>query len=463
MPTNTSPFTTTPDPFDSLADLFLGDSDQGDPTSFASSAQTPRRDQATTRPIETRGLIVGHLPVIASAWVAQHARDLAKQLEAPVAILSRSPGRVALDLQGLEPHQRPTKADSLDDAIKAATNAGIGAWLIRTDAITELALAELTALDALTILTGHDEAAVVAAYRALKGLTSTTSNLEPVVPALHLAVMGANHDQGRPAAERLRRAAASFLETGLASVNITHKVGTGSAARLFEGECDTDIDQLIQQLPKQATTPTHRPTHASTRAPTQPSTHPAAATDPHAERQGKLRLTRGDSDHASRIGPVETHQHPNDAEQTAPVGSETQIHNQTHTQPHTPSMHTHRPEALAPLLGLSTLDPRCPYADEVELAADAEGRAHLIIHAEGATHSLANALESLEIARAWLAAHVTILAAATQNAIRTSPPLDPASHLVVDHAAGARRLLDSQTRLYVLAKGRAETICVPLN
>ena len=72
--------------FDSLADLFLGDDPHREPTH---------------RAIETRGLIVGHLPVLASAWVAQHARDLAAERNAPVAVVSRAGGRVTIDLHGV--------------------------------------------------------------------------------------------------------------------------------------------------------------------------------------------------------------------------------------------------------------------------------------------------------------------------------------------------------------------------
>lgn len=409
------------DPFDSLADLFLGD-----------EVQLPAAPPAA---IQTRGLIVGHLPVLASAWIAQHARDLAADLQGPVAVVNRAAGRVTIDLHG-QP-QRIQPADTLDDAIAEAMHLGVRAWLIRADAVTELSLADASQLSGLSILTGHDEAALVAAYRALKGLTSNPDEIDPDVPEIHVAVMGANDAQGRPAAEKLRRAAESFLQTGLASVSITEKIGTGSAARLFDGDSELSIDDLLDHLPAE-----HEPVSANQ----QPASH--------------LRLSHGDpaaGDHASRIGPVDTI-----TETTAPAPIAAV---RPQSEPAMPTTHTpsSTPDTLAPLLGLATLEPRCPYADEVELATDTEGRAHLIIHAEGATHTLAGALESLEIARAWLAAHLTLLAAATNNAVRATPPLDPACHLVVDHAAGARRLLDGPTRLYVLAQGRTETICVPLN
>lgn len=415
------------DMFDSLADLFLGDD--------------PHRG-AAQRPIQTRGLIVGHLPVLASAWIAQHARDLAEQLRGPVAVVARAAGRVTIDLHGptLLTADRIQPASTLDDAVAEAMNAGVCAWLIRADAVTELSLADSSTLTGLSILTGHDEAALVAAYRVLKGLTANAADFdldaESDIPEIHVAVMGATDAQGRPAAEKLRRAAESFLQTGLASVSITHKIGAGSAARLFDGESELTIEELLGRLPTQM------------------------ATVSNTQHRSHLRLANGD--HASRIGPVDTHPEPRTTRSIDHDAPATIASVRTH-QEERAAGDTARQESLAPLIGLMPLEPRCPYADEVELAADAEGRAHLIIHAEGATHTLAGAIESLEIARAWLAAHLTLLAAATGHAVRSSPPLDPACHLVVDHAAGARRLLDGPTRLYALAQGRSETLCIPLN
>jgi len=47
--------------------------------------------------------------------------------------------------------------------------------------------------------------------------------------------------------------------------------------------------------------------------------------------------------------------------------------------------------------------------------------------------------------------------------VKANPPLAAARHLVVEHAASARRLLDSDLKVYVKARGQHETMCVPLN
>lgn len=117
--------------------------------------------------------------------------------------------------------------------------------------------------------------------------------------------------------------------------------------------------------------------------------------------------------------------------------------------------------SLASMLGLAPIEPRCPYADDVELATDTEGRAHLIAHAE--QQDISRAVESLQIAETWIGAHLTLLGAATQGAVRTSPPLEPMRHLIVDHAPAARRLLDSGIKVSVLAQGNHESMCIALN
>ena len=118
-------------------------------------------------------------------------------------------------------------------------------------------------------------------------------------------------------------------------------------------------------------------------------------------------------------------------------------------------------KSQASLLGLAAVDARCPYADDVEIASDHEGRPHLIASTEG--QDIARSIESLQIAQAWIAAHISLVAAATGGKIRTNPPMESSMHLIVEHAASARRLLDGDLSVYVIARGDQETLCVPLN
>ena len=76
---------------------------------------------------------------------------------------------------------------------------------------------------------------------------------------------------------------------------------------------------------------------------------------------------------------------------------------------------------------------------------------------------MARPLESLQIASDWIGAHLTLLSSATTGKVKANPPLAASRHLIVDHAASARRILDSSIKVYVKAQGQQETLCVPLN
>lgn len=399
--------------FDDLADLFLGD-----------APPTPRAP--TDASVHVSSLIVGHLPVIAAPWISQHARDLARTIAAPVAVLSRSGDRTTLDLYNAPafPEQR-----TIEDAIAQAALARVRRWLVRTDAVSELSALDLARVDSVTLLTGADDAAVVGAYRAIKGLVADASELDERQVTLNLAVMGSDRSKARGAAEKIRKAARSFLQTGLADVTMSEKVSSGgSSTRTFDGSSEMQLADLLELIPRQLAAPSSNGSTASLRLAgldtPPPARHPAQNESPHTETHTP-EPARADVS-ASRLGPIE------------PASA-----------------------SNAGLLGLTRLEARCPYADEVEIAVDHEGRAHLIALAEG--QDMARPLESLQIAYDWIGAHLTLLASATGGRVRSTPPLAASRHLIVDHAASTRRLLDSDLKVYVKARGQQETLCVPLN
>ncbi|GAB5495723.1 MAG: hypothetical protein Phyf2KO_08030 [Phycisphaerales bacterium] len=428
------PNMTDPSTFDELADLFLGDD------------TIPERTPTADRAVNVNVLIVGHLPVIAAPWISQHARDVSRASQSPVAVLSRSGDRTTLDLFNTP---ELSEQHTIEGAIDQAISAGCSRWLIRTDAVSELSAREHERVDAVTLLTGADDAAVVGAYRAIKGLVADGSELDEHAVGINLAVMGSESQKARGAAEKIRKAVRSFLQAGLADVSLSEKVSAGGASvRTFDNSSELGLDELLSMIPRELSSRNSdsdisgnsmkvslrlardlldaEPSPARTveRATSRPApssshesvTHTPAETEP----------TDRDPVSASRVGPMDS------------------------------ASRSH-----ASLIGLTSIEARCPYADEIEIAADHEGRAHLIATTEG--QDIARSIESLQIAHAWLSAHVSLLSAATGGKIRANPPLESSSHLIVEHAASARRLLDSEMSVYVLARGNQETLCVPLN
>src|SRR5262249_33903539 len=147
--------------YDALADLFLGENGAARPaaSSGASEASSPARPAPAAGPL-VEGLILGHLPVLASAWVQQYARQLAMDHNGPVAPLRLRAGEASLEVIGSrlkeDCHQKPGLELALAEAAAHAV-----AWLLRVDETTEPRLPELPGFSAITLLTGADEAAVV--------------------------------------------------------------------------------------------------------------------------------------------------------------------------------------------------------------------------------------------------------------------------------------------------------------
>lgn len=428
------PNMTDPSTFDELADLFLGDDTLPEPT--------PTDD----RSVSVNVLIVGHLPVFAAPWISQHARDVSRASLSPVAVLSRSGDRTTLDLYNTP---ELSEQHTIEGAIEQAISAGCSRWLIRTDAVSELSAREHERVDAVTLLTGADDAAVVGAYRAIKGLVADGSELDEHAVCINLAVMGSETQKARGAAEKIRKAVRSFLQAGLADVTLSEKVSAGgTSVRTFDSSSEVGLDELLSMIPREAARRLRDSDIGGSNL------------------KGNLRLARDllEADPA----PAQAVERATEAPAPAPT-HETASHSSADTEraEHDPVSASRvgpmdsASRSHASLIGLTSIEARCPYADEIEIAADHEGRAHLIATTEG--QDIARSIESLQIAHAWLSAHVSLLSAATGGKIRANPPLESSSHLIVEHAASARRLLDSEMSVYVLAKGNQETLCVPLN
>lgn len=410
-PSGRPPSLTDLETFDDLADLFLGEE----------MPPAPRASAEST--VHVSSLVAGHLPVIAAPWISQHARETSRAIAAPVAVLSRSGGRTTLDLYNAPALQ---EQHTIEGAIDQAVAARVRRWLVRTDAVSELSARDIARVDSVTLLTGADDAAVVGAYRAIKGLVADSSELDERPMVLNLAVMGSGKAKARGAAEKIRRAARSFLQTGLADVTMSEKIAAGgSSVRTFDGESALDLEQILARIPRQLP-PASAHALQDTGSLRLAGHEMPEAQAPKREEPRAAEPMRHDVS-ASRLGPIEQN-----------GGS-----------------------SHAGLLGLTHLEARCPYADDIEIAVDHEGRAHLIALAEG--QDMARPLESLQIATDWIGAHLTLLASATGGRVKANPPLAASRHLVVEHAASARRLLDSDLKVYVKARGQHETMCVPLN
>lgn len=325
--------------YDALADLFLDD-ERHDPIPFPQEPPSPLL--ATERVIE--GLIVGHLPVLASAWVSQYARHRNRELGCPIALMRLRAGRASIDLFGVDDAD---SADSFEDAVRLADQVD-AAWILRVDEPDEPRLADAD-IDDLTLLTGADQAAIVASYRVIKRLAG---EVEPEDGPAHvrLAAMGSDERGAATIGEKVKRAATTFLGCEIEVAGVVSRIEPGRACTIFDAPMDLSVDRVVDAIRAVAIAPAR------------------------------------DEDIIVGASVDE----PAPAEQPEPLAAP-----------------AHPTTTLASHVnGLHALPTTCPYAEGVELARDDAGRLHLL------SSAAPSGVAGLLSAKQWATMHAALLAAA---------------------------------------------------
>ncbi len=411
--------------YDALAELFLG----GDP-----AVAHARRSQERTQPnsgeaeepivpgtLDVELLILGHLPVRAGAWVEQYARTEAQESGEPVALLRVSGEDVALDLAGASLNgstNGSTISRGLGEAMARA--AGIARRMVlQVDEVEEPALAADPRVSAVTILCGVNEAAVVAAYRTIKALAGTWENRQASDPAdgprVRMAFMGAAEDEAEAAAEKLRRACATFLRQPVELAAAVRRISPGPRTSLFRGTIRGGAEALLDVI---ATAGSAK--GPGTERKEMPARHSAPCVEPPARRLAHA----GATDDDECLGGADE----------------------------APRLCRHMP-------GLRTLPVRWPDDERIEFAADASGVIHVLVQDEEG-----RGFERGAAAAAWAARHAALIAKASAE-VPVSPRARPVIHLLTDRPKAFRHLLDAEVRVHVLAPVSASQgwYCAELN
>ena len=377
------------DDYDAIAELFLGGDSATTPQ--ARSADSSGTTEQIPAPCEY--LLLGHLPGTAAPWPAQYAAAFAANTGERVGLIKLDSGIITVDLVGEPALASP--APTLDDAVRTLRRRAGRTLIVSNDAATIRPGPH--GRPPVTVITGADEAAIVAAYRMIRSLSSA-------VGAVTLAVMGADD----AAAERVHRqvsdAAAGFLSSELALGPSVRRVGTIPRVNLYRGEDPRSIGDIIAAL--------------------------SARTDQ-------------DENPPDSLLPAHTH---------APTAIKIQPDSATAQRdaPPTPNLHASR------IAGLTLIESRCPYHEQLELAADAAGA--LAIVSVGGVETVAELLA----AKTWAKDHARLLAKAESSL--TNQTADPTLHLMTDRPAAARGLIGSGVRVHVLARASADGwACLPLD
>lgn len=448
--------TNSADAFDSLADMFLGGVSSPAPdsppkTEHPAASENTHTEQAFTctpsldqTPVTAahpiiEGLILGHLPMMASLWAAQYVRMCTAQSGLPVGMirLDAASGQARVEL--FQPSSDGAQAltlgcpagSSLDlaAAIDAASHKARRIVVLATDASQEVMLAVSPRIHSMAVLTGADDASAVAAYKTIKRLASHTHERPSDAPAtrFRIAVLGSDKARADALWHRLSDSAREFLDVHIEYAGHAKQIAGGvPGSLLFDGSSAMTLQAIIEGI-------THnRPGPADSSS---PATTPRPSTT-----------------------------------DTAPM-NETANGHYTHTAPahttHTPvaSRLPQTPEAKPAgtlLAGFSPLAIRCPFDAAAILAVDGSGVPQVILSA--VRGNVAEATHRLVTVGAWLWSNRELLAMILPGKLNADTR--PTLHLLTDKPAEARRLLDSDIRIHIVVEPSQLTsgpVCLALN
>ncbi|NRA58259.1 MAG: hypothetical protein HRU13_09135, partial [Phycisphaerales bacterium] len=207
---------------DELAALFLGDANlepNADPTAQVSEEPPRSSSDLEPKPVRAHGgqggrtpsialVVLGNLPVFAGAWASQLARDRQKQLGRPLGLLTVNEESARLEVFGVS--GRPiVEAPQLGAALEELAN-------LDADLLVRLPEAEAGWIGAnehvtnITLLTGADDPAIVAAYRSLKAIVQDLPS-DADVPGVRVAIAGSEPAVAGEASNKLAQASSRFL------------------------------------------------------------------------------------------------------------------------------------------------------------------------------------------------------------------------------------------------------------
>lgn len=435
-----------------------------------SAEHTARRDEghahdpASERPV-VELVILGHLPVRASLWVRQYACLSARKRSETVALVRAAGGSVAVDVITGRAAAQIDPVDSVEDAVTIAT-AAASRVVLRVDETAEPELLGQPGVDEVTILTGADEAAVVASYRLIKSLVATLDardqdDPDAVAraltpddgPRLRVAVMGNPGPEIEAARQKIARACQAFLDRPIEILDASGRIdatGTVTVCRSDEPHATEAVLEALLRPAAPATSTLRAPAPLRLTASPEPATNrPAAHPLPEV-----VVLARS----PGRQPAGEPEATPMPAPSLAPPPAQV-----AEAKP----LRLNRP--LAALIeGLTPIESRCPGAPGVELACDDDGRVHAVTtDARGCGEATA----ALLAASAWARANLALLIRAEPGiAIPSADPQDdhePVLHLLARRPSAARAVLDTDVLVYALAEieasGQPVLVATPLN
>ena len=351
-------------------------------------------------------LLPAHLPVQGSLWLVPYA---GREATNGMAILVRM-HEDAVDVAAIGKGTVDfTSCSSMEDVLEQIASQQVH-WIVQppTDA-DPTSLLHCDA-DSVTLLSGDDQAAVVGAYRLLKGLITTSGDLG-ALPAMRLVVVGAEERAANEAASRI-------IQTAHHQLGVTIEVGAPLPSM---GSSCAVISQISFARSSNVVDLMGRIRNGFVAEEEIPATH-------------RFEL------------PIEEPMHT--------VAEEPMVQEQTEMEHGDQKMTTY----TSHVEGLLEITPRCPEHEHIELAVDTKGCLHVLADA--------NDLRDVAIVSSWIERHQSLLELAC-GGLKFDATTRPVQHLFTDDAVAVVDLHNSGIRLHLLAEvnvqGNCVIFCTPLN
>jgi len=372
-------------------------------------------------------LLPAHLPVQGGLWLVPYAgREAADGLSILLKMHEDT-----IDLAAIGQGDVDLSGCASLDSVMECVGTKVAHWIVQPPSDADPTSLLHCDADCVTLLSGADQAAVVGAYRLLKGLISASGTTVDL-PSIRLVIVGAEERAAGDAASRI-------IQTAHHQLDVQIEVGLplpamGSTSRVISQVSiprTRNIVDLMSCLRSSFAQPdeiqtTHRFEHAVSEQLT-----PEYSAPNHTEESPTLQ------EPVKIVEPRATHVEEQPVLETASVPSSSYA---TYVE------------------GLLSIAPRCPEHEHVELAVDSDGRVHVLADAED--------FRDCAIVAGWFDRHHKLIVMACGGmAIDTEKP--PIQHLFTDDAVSVADLHGSGVQLHLIAKvevqGNWGTFSTPLN
>lgn len=423
------------------------DRQRDDPPIDASPDQAP--PQAAPRKGSAELALVGHLPGMANLWLNQYAQRLGQQQARPTILWRIEAQAVEVDVLNAGDNGQtfaPIHADSLAELVKAINRRSVCALIYPLDPPPSIALAAAQ-LSRWTVLSGADEAAIVAAYRLLKQNLERRQRYDAPSPDVGVMFLGVNEESALAAGRQIQRTAERFLDLKPSIIDVQQKMGSVRRVHLGRWVLDAPgIEALLSLIGAAADgsedqREARSPMPLQTRADPQPVHLHLSMPEEDIEAVAAENEPSPMDEHEQAGVPVNLSELAIRSFPAGPVAGEAEA---TVESQATESVRLH--EFVS---GLTLLGARCPHHESVELAVDETGRLHLLLQAQGSADQAARRLAEV---RAWAVLHAKVLSltcAPGKLNIATSP----VAHLFTDQPKACLSLASADVyRVHLLQR-----------